>query len=474
MKLNKTKIVATVGPACSSRAMLKRLVAAGVDVFRINFSHASHEDALKRINIIRDLNEELGFHVAVMADLQGPKLRVGEMKENTLLNKDSVVTFTTKKLNEGNTDSVFMNYPLFAKDVNSGERILLDDGKLILEVVETNKSDTVLAKVVQGGVLNSKKGVNLPNTKISLPALTDKDINDAVFAIKNGVDWIALSFVRHKKDVLDLKRLVKKYSDFEIPIISKIEKPEALKNIKEIVKISDGIMVARGDLGVEVPAEEVPLVQKQLVHSAKLARIPVIVATQMMESMITGLTPTRAEVNDVANSVMDGADAVMLSAETSVGKFPVEVIKTMRKIGVGVENSSLINVPLKEPKNRNERFITKSVCYHASSMANEIKAKAVCSLTNSGYTAYQISAWRPKASILVFSSNLRVLPQLNLLWGVKGIHYTGNGSTDETIEDMNIVAKKKGYVRKGDLIINLVSMPVYERGKVNTLRISSV
>ena len=474
LKIKKTKIVATLGPASSSKEVIKEMMNSGVNVFRINFSHASHEDALERINIIRDLNEELGFHVAVMADLQGPKLRVGEMKENTLLNKDSVVTFTTKKLNEGNTDSVFMNYPLFAKDVNSGERILLDDGKLILEVVETNKSDTVLAKVVQGGVLNSKKGVNLPNTKISLPALTDKDINDAVFAIKNGVDWIALSFVRHKKDVLDLKRLVKKYSGFEIPIISKIEKPEALKNIKEIVKISDGIMVARGDLGVEVPAEEVPLVQKQLVHSAKLARIPVIVATQMMESMITGLTPTRAEVNDVANSVMDGADAVMLSAETSVGKFPVEVIKTMRKIVVGVENSSLINVPLKEPKNRNERFITKSVCYHASSMANEIKAKAICSLTNSGYTAYQISAWRPKASILVFSSNLRVLPQLNLLWGVKGIHYTGTGSTDETIEDMNIVAKKKGYVRKGDLIINLVSMPVYERGKVNTLRISSV
>lgn len=474
LKIKKTKIVATLGPASSSKEVIKKMMNSGVNVFRINFSHASHEDTLKRINIIRDLNEELGFHVAVMADLQGPKLRVGEIKENTVLNNGSVVTFTTKKLKKGSTASIFMNYPLFAKDVNSGERILLDDGKLILEVVETNKSDTVLAKVVQGGVLNSKKGVNLPNTKISLPALTEKDINDAVFAIKNGVDWIALSFVRHKKDVLDLKRLVKKYSDFEIPIISKIEKPEALKNIKEIVEISDGIMVARGDLGVEVPAEEVPLVQKQLVHSAKLARIPVIVATQMMESMITGLTPTRAEVNDVANSVMDGADAVMLSAETSIGKFPVEVIKTMRKIVVGVENSSLINVPLKEPKNRNERFITKSICYHASTMANEIKAKAVCSLTNSGYTAYQISAWRPKASILVFSSNLRVLPQLNLLWGVKGIHYTGNGSTDETIEDMNIVAKKKGYVRKGDLIINLVSMPVYERGKVNTLRISSV
>ena len=474
LKIKKTKIVATLGPASSSKEVIKEMMNNGVNVFRINFSHASHEDALKRINIIRGLNEELGFHVAVLADLQGPKLRVGEIKENTVLNNGSVVTFTTKKLKEGYKDSIFMNYPLFAKDVNSGERILLDDGKLILEVVETNKSNTVLAKVIQGGLLNSKKGVNLPNTKISLPALTDKDINDAVFAIKNGVDWIALSFVRHKKDVLDLKRLVKKYSDFDIPIISKIEKPEALKNIKEIVEISDGIMVARGDLGVEVPAEEVPLVQKQLVHSAKLARIPVIVATQMMESMITALTPTRAEVNDVANSVMDGADAVMLSAETSVGKFPVDVIKTMRKIVVGVENSSLINVPLKEPKNRNERFITKSVCYHASSMANEIKAKAVCSLTNSGYTAYQISAWRPKASILVFSSNLRVLPQLNLLWGVKGIHYTGNGSTDETIEDMNIIAKKKGYVRKGDLIINLVSMPVYEHGKVNTLRISSV
>jgi pyruvate kinase len=295
-----------------------------------------------------------------------------------------------------------------------------------------------------------------------------------MFAIKQGVDWIALSFVRHKQDVKDLRKLIKEHGEYDIPIISKIEKPEALTNIKEIVKASNGLMVARGDLGVEVPAEEVPIVQKELVQQAKLARIPVIVATQMMESMIDGLTPTRAEVNDVANSVMDGADAVMLSGETSVGKYPVEVIETMRRIVVSVENSSLIRVPQKAPKNKNARFVTKSICYHAATMADEIEAKAICTLTNSGYTAYQISAWRPSASILVFTSNPRILAQLNLLWGVKGRLYEGSGSTDDTVSEVNAIAKERGYVSEGDLIINLVSMPVFERGKVNPLRVSSI
>ena len=322
--------------------------------------------------------------------------------------------------------------------------------------------------------LKSKKGVNLPNTNISLPALTKKDVKDAVFAIEQNVDWIALSFVRHKQDVEDLRNLIKEHSEYEIPIISKIEKPEALVNIQEIVKASNGLMVARGDLGVEVPAEEVPLVQKELVRLAKLARIPVIVATQMMESMIDGLTPTRAEVNDVANSVMDGADAVMLSGETSVGKYPVEVIQTMRKIVVSVENSPHIQVPLSAPQNKNDRFVTKSVCYHAATMANEIEVKAICTLTNSGYTAYQISAWRPKASILVFTSNKRILTQLNLIWGVKGALYEGNGSTDDTVKEVNQIAKEKGYVVEGDSLINLVAMPVANRGMVNTLRVSTI
>lgn len=473
-KIKKTKIVATLGPASSSKEIIKAMMENGVNVFRINFSHANYENVLERIQTIRALNVELGFHVGILADLQGPKLRVGNMAPDTLLKVGQEVRFTTEKIAEGNADAIYMNYRQFPKDVSAGERILLDDGKLIFEVLESDKKTTVTAKVIQGGILTSKKGVNLPNTKISLPALTEKDVNDALFAIEQNVDWIALSFVRHKQDVEALRRLIKEHSEYDIPIISKIEKPEAIVNIEEIIAASNGLMVARGDLGVEVPAEEVPLMQKELVLRAKQARIPVIVATQMMESMIDGLTPTRAEVNDVANSVMDGADAVMLSGETSVGKYPVEVIQTMRKIVVSVENSPLIKVPLSAPKNKNERFITKSVCYHAATMANEIEAKAICTLTNSGYTAYQISAWRPKASILVFTSNRRILAQLNLIWGVKGSYYEGDGSTDDTVKEVNQIAKEKGYVVAGDSLINLVAMPVAERGMVNTLRVSTI
>ena len=471
-KIKKTKIVATLGPASSSRKTIKAMMESGVNVFRINFSHADHKDVLERIEIIRELNVSLGYHVAILADLQGPKLRVGKMAEGTVVKDGQEVQFTTDKVELGTANAIYMNYKRFPQDVTPGERILLDDGKLIFEIVETDKKARVKARVIQGGELKSKKGVNLPNTNISLPALTEKDVEDAIFAIKQDVDWIALSFVRHKQDVEDLRKLIQEHGKYDIPIISKIEKPEALANIKEIVKASNALMVARGDLGVEVAAEEVPIVQKELVQHAKLARIPVIVATQMMESMIDGLTPTRAEVNDVANSVMDGADAVMLSGETSVGKYPVEVIQTMRRIVVSVENSPLIQVPHKAPKKKNARFVTKSVCYHAATMADEIEAKAICTLTNSGYTAYQISAWRPSASVLVFTSNPRILAQLNLLWGVKGRLYEGRGSTDETVKEVNEIAKERGYVKEGDLIINLVAMPLADRGKVNTLRVS--
>ncbi len=471
-KIKKTKIVATLGPACSTRETMKAMMESGVNVFRINFSHADHKDVLERIKIIRELNVSLGFHVAILADLQGPKLRVGKMKEGTVVTEGQEVKFTTDKIELGTADAIYMNYAQFPQDVSPGEQVLLDDGKLIFEVIETDKKARVKARVIQGGELKSKKGVNLPNTNISLPALTKKDIKDAVFAIKQDVDWIALSFVRHKQDVDDLRKLIQEHGKYDIPIISKIEKPEALVNIKEIVNASNALMVARGDLGVEVPAEEVPIVQKELVQRAKIARIPVIVATQMMESMIDGLTPTRAEVNDVANSVMDGADAVMLSGETSIGKYPVEVIQATRRIVVSVENSSLIQVPRKAPKNKNNRFVTKSVCYHAATMADEIDAKAICTLTNSGYTAYQISAWRPSASVLVFTSNPRIMAQLNLLWGVKGRLYEGCGSTDDTVKEVNAMAREKGYVKEGDLIINLVAMPLAARGKVNTLRVS--
>ena len=472
--IKKTKIVATLGPASSDRDTIKQMMVAGVNVFRINFSHADFDAAKERIQLIRDLNKELGYNVGILADLQGPKLRVGKMKDGVVVETGDRIVFTTEKIEEGTADHVYMNYQSFPKDVKAGERILLDDGKLIFEVVSTDGQSEVIASVVQGGPLKSNKGVNLPNTEVSLPALTEKDVKDAVFAIEQEVDWIALSFVRHKEDLLDLKKLIKKHGSYEIPIISKIEKPQALDNIDEIINHSNGLMVARGDLGVEVPAEGVPLIQKNLVLKAKAARIPVIIATQMMESMIDGLTPSRAEVNDIANSVMDGADAVMLSGETSVGKYPVEVIQTMRKIVIRVENSPLIRKYDQAPQNKNDRFITKSTCYHAALMATEIEAKAICTLTNSGYTAYQISAWRPDSSILVFTSNKRILSQLNLLWGVKCHYYDRFVSTDETVLDVNQIAKEKGYVKAGDSLVNLLAMPVANKGMVNTLLVSVI
>jgi len=470
----KTKIVATLGPATSSKDTLKRMLQEGVNVFRINFSHADYEDVKERVQMIRELNEEEGFNAAILADLQGPKLRVGVMKEEVVVSEGDEITFVTGKPFKGTSERVYMNYETFPQDVKAGERILLDDGKLIFEVVNTNKKDEVITKVIQGGPLRSKKGVNLPNTNISLPALTEKDIKDAKFACELGVDWMALSFVRHAEDLMELQKLISEHSEFKIPIVAKIEKPEGVENIDKIVAYCDGLMVARGDLGVEIPAQEVPLIQKKLVLTAKKARIPVIIATQMMETMITSLTPTRAEVNDVANSVMDGADAVMLSGETSVGQYPVQVIQKMAQILESVENSPLIKVPHEPPHVRTKRYITKAVCYHAAHMANEIKAKAICTLTNSGYTAFQISAWRPEAHILVFTSNRRILNQLSLLWGVKAFYYDKFASTDETIDDINDIAKKYKFVEAGDFTINLAAMPITAKGMVNTLRVSEI
>ena len=470
----KTKIVATLGPATSKKEILKEMIISGVDVFRINFSHADYEDVSERIAMIRELNEELGIFTAILADLQGPKLRVGIMAGEVIVSPGDEITFVTGEPFEGNSERVYMNYSSFPRDVNPGEKILLDDGKLIFEVLSSDKESEVKAKVIQGGPLKSKKGVNLPNTNISLPALTEKDIEDAKFAISEKVDWIALSFVRYSQDLIDLQNLIREHSEYKIPIVAKIEKPEAVKNIDKIVSYCDGLMVARGDLGVEVPAQEVPLIQKRLVLRAKRARIPVIIATQMMETMITSLTPTRAEVNDVANSVMDGADAVMLSGETSVGNYPVQVIEKMSSILHSVESSELIRVPQEPPHIRTKRYITKSVCYHAAIMANEIKAKAISTLTNSGYTAFQISAWRPRAHILVFTSNKRILTQLNLLWGVKAFYYDRYVSTDETIEDVNAIACKKGYLDVGDMLISLAAMPIKAKGMVNTLRVTEI
>ena len=474
MTLNKTKIIATLGPSSTQKTKLKSLMQAGVNVFRINFSHALHDEVKNTITNIREISSALNVHVSVLGDLQGPKIRLGLIKEDVSVKKGDMLSITTNKIEYGNNSLISINYPDFPKDVSEGEKVLVDDGKLIFKILKTNRKDLVEVKVVQGGALKSKKGVNLPNTNISLPALTKKDKEDALFAIENHFDWIALSFVRTKKDVKQLQKLIEKHSEYKIPIIAKIEKPEAIENMNGIIKVADGIMVARGDLGLEIPAEEVPLKQKLLVKRAKQARKPIIIATQMMESMIDSLTPSRAEVNDVANSVMDGADAVMLSGETSVGKFPVEVVKTMGKIINGVENSPLIKVPNTLPEIKSKRVITKAVCFHACNIANELSASAICTLTNSGYTAWQISSWRPNSIILVFTSNKRILSQLALLWGVKCVYYDNFVSTDKTVEEVNQLAVDKGFVKKNDLVINLAAMPVKDRGQVNTLRISKL
>ena len=474
MALNRkrTKIVATLGPATSTREIIQEMMECGVNVFRINFSHADYQDVLERVNIIRTINKEKGYHVAVLADLQGPKLRVGVMQEGVVLNIGDVFTFTTEQ-SEGTKEQAFMTYQNFPKDVEVGEHILVDDGKLMFEVTATDRDKKVTTKVLRGGPLNSKKGVNLPNTNISVPALTEKDIKDALFAIKEvKADWIALSFVRTAEDLMQLQKLIADNSDYKIPIIAKIEKPEAVANIDKITPYCDALMVARGDLGVEVPMEQVPLIQKRLVQKAKKAHIPVIIATQMMETMITNQVPTRAEVNDVANSIMDGADAVMLSGETAMGDFPVEVIQQMRRIIESVENSPLISPPDEYQQCVNKRFISKTICHQAAVMANNIDAEVITTLTATGFTAFQISSWRPKSNILVFSSNQRILAMLNLLWGVKGVYYDKFVSTDQTITDINVMAAERGYLKEGDYAINITSMPVKERGMANTMKIT--
>ena len=470
---NKTKIVATLGPAIDTKEKMKELATAGVNVFRINFSHADYDNVRQSVTRIREINLENDFNISILADLQGPKLRVGVMEEDVVLEDGDSFTFTTEKC-IGTKEKAFMTYQRFPKDVKVGEHILVDDGKLMFEVISTNKETEVIVKVIVGGALKSKKGVNLPNTAISLPALTEKDKEDAVFAIELEVDWMALSFVRTPEDLRMLRDLIAQHSDYRIPIIAKIEKPEAVANIDSLIPYCDGLMVARGDLGVEIPMQDVPLIQKKLVRRAKRARIPVIIATQMMETMIDNPVPTRAEVNDVANSIMDGADAVMLSGETSVGKHPMKVIQKMSEIIRAVENSRMIKVPHDAPHIRTNRFVTKAICHHAALMANNTDAAAISTLTNSGYTAFQISAWRPRTHVLTFTTNKRILGKLNLLWGVKAFYYDKNLTTDDTVDDINNIAKEKGFVKAGDLIINLASMPAEAKGMVNTLRVSEI
>lgn len=476
--MKRTKIVVTLGPASSSFEVIEKMVLAGADVCRINFSHGSYENVLEQIKNIREVNKKLDAHTAILADLQGPKLRIGVVENNGVeLVAGNEIVITTEEC-IGTAERVYITYPQFPKDVNVGESILIDDGKLVLKVVATNGQNEVRAIISHGGILSSKKGVNLPNTKISLPCLTPKDIKDLEFALAQNIDWIGLSFVRSAADIIELKHLIQNFvHGSTAKVVAKIEKPEAILEIDNIIKETDAIMVARGDLGVEVPMQEVPIIQKMLVRKCLEQSKPVIIATQMMESMITNIGPTRAEVSDVANSVMDGADAVMLSAETSVGKHPEKVVEAMTKIIEHVEEESIIynrDNAAPELNLYNDRFISDSICYTAAKMAQRTKAEAIITMTHSGYTAFKLSSHRPKAYIYVFTDNHHILTTLNLVWGVKGFYYDRNISTDHTIADIKFILKKSGYVKPHDLIINIASVPLSEKGKSNMVKLSEV
>ena len=470
---NNTKIVATMGPASWHKDVMKDMIIAGVNVFRVNFSHGDHETHRRTIRLVKELNEEFNCKTAVLADLQGPKLRIGDVEEGAVINEGDTLTFTTNKV-EGTAELVYMNYQKFPQDVNTGEHILLDDGKLMCEVLETNKKDTVITKVIQGGPLKSKKGVNLPNTKVSLPCLTEKDLEDVVVAMEEGVEWIGLSFVRDADDVNELRKIINDFGSFA-KIVSKIEKPEAVVDIDKIIDATDAIMVARGDLGVEIPYSSVPMVQKMIVEKCHLKAKPCIIATQMMESMIDSQSPTRAEVNDVANSVCDGADAVMLSGETSVGKFPAKVVETMASIVAHVESTFDVKPNIEnEPSVKNERYITKTICYNAAKIADQIDATAILTMTFSGYTALKIAGHRPKTKIIVFTANRQIMNQMSLVWGVEAFFYDKMESTDKSFKDIKAILKESGTVKDGDLIVNIASMPIAERGFTNMLKISAI
>ena len=469
----KTKIVATLGPASSDKNTLRQMFLEGLNVCRLNFSHGTYEDHAAVIKVIHELNEETGLNVAILADLQGPKIRTDQMTDNGVeLITGSEVTVVTEKI-LGTAERFSINYSQLPQDVTPGERILLDDGKIALEVLSTDGKNEIRLRVIHGGILSSKKGVNFPNTKISMPSLTPKDLLDLEFALDQNVDWIGLSFVRSARDIIELKHIIAARK-CKAKVIAKIEKPEAIDDIDEIIKASDGLMVARGDLGVEIPYQNVPIIQKMLINKCILMARPIIVATQMMESMITNITPTRAEVNDVANAVLDGADAVMLSGETSVGKFPVDVIRTMANIVKEMEKFDGIYNKEEIPEKNQERFISDSICFNACRLSQRVEAGAIITMSFSGYTAYKIASQRPKAPIYVFTSNQQILTQLNLVWGVRAFYYDKRISTDHTIADIKYLLKKSELVQQGDLVINIASIPLEDLGSSNMLKLSYV
>jgi pyruvate kinase len=470
---NRTKIIATIGPATIDENIIEQLVLSGVDVCRINSSHGDHAMMKKIIDSVHNVNERLQAHVAILLDLQGPKIRIGDLKEGEFeIREGDEIILTTVDV-PGNRELIYIKYPGFVNDVKTGDRVLIDDGKLELEVLKILTTERVLTRVIHGGILSSRKGVNLPNTKISLPSLTEKDRADLEFALNENVEWIGLSFVRRAQDVTELKQIIRDRKSMT-RVIAKIEKPEAIDNIDEIIAVSDGVMVARGDLGVELPMQKVPVIQKQIVKKCNAASKPVIIATQMMESMITTYRPTRAEANDVGNAVFDGADALMLSGETSVGRYPLATVRAMQKIISEVEMENEIYYRESAPQKNSASFLSDSISYNACVMARQVEATAIAAMTHSGMTAFKISAQRPKSHIFIFTDNKPMLKILNLLWGVRGFYYDKYESTDTTIKDVRTFLVENNMVQSGDFMIHVASTPLKERATSNTIKLTRI
>jgi len=469
---NKTKIVATIGPATSSEEMLEKIIRAGVDVCRLNFSHGAHEVHNEVIERVRKINQKLGSHIALLQDLQGPKLRIGKVDgEIHLIEGASIIVTTVECISTD--EKLYVSYTRLPLDAKPGERILLNDGKSELVINKIIDSQNILATVVAGGVLTSNKGFNLPNTKVTIPCLTEKDLIDLEFGLEKNVDWVALSFVRNAEDIIALKEIIAARGK-HTKVIAKIEKPEAVENIDSIIKVTDAIMVARGDLGVEVPLQKVPLIQKTIVEKCIQAAKPVIIATQMMESMITDSMPTRAEITDVANAVLDGADAVMLSAETSVGKYPCRVIEVMSSIISDIESDRRAYYKGVKPNSSSPSFASDEVCFTAVRMSDHLQTKAIVAMTKSGYTGFKVASYRPQANIYIFTDNQILLNTLNLVWGVRGFYYDKFVSTDETFQDVIDILKNEKIVKEGDCVINCASMPIHKKQRTNTIKVTFV
>jgi pyruvate kinase len=473
---HKTKIVATVGPACDTYDKLLELVKAGVNVFRLNFSHGTHEDKEKIIQHIRNINVSEPYNISILADLQGPKLRVGDIKDGSLtIAPGDILTFTSREKVIGTKEKIYVSYPNLHHDVQVGNKILIDDGKLEVVVVNVSPDGDVKVAVTYGGALLPKKGVNLPDTKISLPALTEKDLVDLEFIIDQKVDWIALSFVRQVADIIDLKRrLVERKCVSKV--IAKIEMPSAMEDLRNIVLESDGVMVARGDLGVELPVEKVPMAQREIIRKCIHRAKPVIVATQMMESMIDRVKPNRSEITDVANAVLEGADAVMLSAETATGQHPALVVETMRKIILEVEKTEY---PYNReddlvPQPHSPSFLSDAICYNACKLARDANADALVGMTQSGYTAFILSSYRPRSPLYIFSKEKSLINQLSLSWGVRAFHYDEEVSMDDIIHDQHTILKERGFVKGGDVVVNTGSLPIEDHLPTNMLKITKL